>query len=248
MCQKNAGNHSYIFKIRKVRHFGYTKNKAQLSRLFPACALCLILLSSVVKYTLSDRFTQLSCEITFIVCHTCMWFYWYICIQVRVSLNVPTEEIYWSIFLLEYVNFIFMSKISEVMPKVLQGKNKTLKTYIYRHIRTCPRMPLFEHSSKLCSIKIRSQVAIQYLSKIFTAMSWSKQWDRTIKGPWGTQFVNSYLNSMQSNICYIADVEDQNDLGGMQLTNRKQPKPNLWNDKEVLWPHWPLLLTLDFFS
>lgn len=171
MCQENAGNLSYIFKIRKGLRFRYTKNKAQLSRLFPACALCLILLSSVVKYTLSDRFTQLSCEIAFMSHLHVILLNLHICIQVRVSLNVPNEEIYLSIFLLEYVNFIFMSKISEVMPKVLQGKNKTLKTYIYRHIRTCPRMPLFEHSSKLCSIKIRSQVAIQYLSKIFTAMS-----------------------------------------------------------------------------
>lgn len=45
-------------------------------------------------------------------------------------------------------------------------------------------MPLFEHSSKLCSFKIRNQVAIQYLWKIFTTMLCSKQWGRTIKGPW----------------------------------------------------------------
>ncbi len=63
------------------------------------------------------------------------------------------------------------------------------------------------------------------------------------KWPWGTQFVNSYLNGIQSNKYYIADVEDQNDLGGMQLTNGKQAKPNLWNDKEVLWPH-----SCEFFS
>lgn len=31
---------------------------------------------------------------------------------------------------------------------------------------------------------------------------------------------------MQSNIRYIADVEDQNDLGGKQLTNGEKPKPN----------------------
>lgn len=85
VCQEKAGNHSYIFKIRRGRHFGYTKNKAQLSRLFPACALrhcCLISLSSVVKYTLSDRFTQLGCEIAFMSHLRVILLNLHICIQV----------------------------------------------------------------------------------------------------------------------------------------------------------------------
>lgn len=93
VCQEKAGNHSYIFKIRRGLHFGYTKNKAQLSRLFPACSPPLLF--NIVIFCCQVHIIRQVYSTESHLCHTCMWFYCMCtCIQVRVSSNMPNEELY----------------------------------------------------------------------------------------------------------------------------------------------------------